>query len=70
MVVLYLAIAAGIVALGFALFLTLMVLREDEGDETIRFIGKAAIVIALTLCQKINVHVTTLYADIDRAFHG
>ena len=41
MVVLYLAIASGIVALGFALFLTLMLLREDEGDETIRFIGKA-----------------------------
>ena len=41
MVVLYLAIASGIVALGFALLLTLMLLREDEGDETIRFIGKA-----------------------------
>ena len=41
MVVIYLAIAAGIVGLGFALVLTLNILRQDEGDETIQFIGRA-----------------------------
>ena len=41
MVVIYLAIAAGVVGLGFALVLTLNILRRDEGDETIQFIGRA-----------------------------
>ena len=41
MIILYLAIAAGVVALIFALLLTLNILRQDEGDETVRFIGKA-----------------------------
>ncbi len=41
MVVIYLAIAAGVVGLGFALVLTLNILRQDEGDETIQFIGRA-----------------------------
>ena len=41
MVVIYISIAAAVVALGFALILTLRLLREDEGNETIRFIGKA-----------------------------
>ena len=41
MIILYLAIAAGVVALVFALLLTLNILRQDEGDETVRFIGKA-----------------------------
>ena len=41
MIILYLAIAAGVVALTFALLLTLNILRQDEGDETVRFIGKA-----------------------------
>ena len=41
MIILYLAIAAGVVALIFALLLTLNILRQDEGDEKVRFIGKA-----------------------------
>ena len=41
MIVLYISIAAAVVALGFALILTLRLLREDEGNETIQFIGKA-----------------------------
>ncbi len=41
MIILYLAIAAGVVALVFALLLTLNILRQDEGDETVRSIGKA-----------------------------
>ena len=41
MIILYLAIAAGVVALIFALLLTLNVLRQDQGDEKVRFIGKA-----------------------------
>jgi len=40
-IVLYISIAAAVVALGFALILTLRLLREDEGNETIQFIGKA-----------------------------
>ncbi len=41
MIILYLAIASGVVALVFALLLTLNILRQDEGDETVQFIGKA-----------------------------
>ena len=41
MTILYLAIAAGVVALGFALALALNVLRQDRGSETIQFIGRA-----------------------------
>ena len=41
MIILFLAIAAGVVALIFALLLTLNILRQDEGDETVRFIGRA-----------------------------
>ena len=41
MIILYLAFAAGLVALIFALLLALNVLRQDQGDETVRFIGKA-----------------------------
>ena len=38
---LYLAIAAGVVALGFAFALTINVLRQDRGSEAIQFIGRA-----------------------------
>ena len=41
MTILYLAIAAGLVALAFALVLTMRVLREDAGDEKIQAIGRA-----------------------------
>ena len=41
MTIIFLAIAAGGVALGFAFLLTLNVLRQDQGNETIRFIGRA-----------------------------
>ena len=41
MIILYLAMAAGVVALIFALLLTLNVLRQDQGNETVRFIGRA-----------------------------
>ena len=41
MAVLYLAIIAGAVALGFAAALAWNVVRQDEGDETIQFIGRA-----------------------------
>ena len=41
MTILYLAIAAGLVALAFAVALTMRVLREDAGDEKIREIGLA-----------------------------
>ena len=41
MTILYLAIGSGVVALVFALLLTLNILRQDEGDERVRFIGKA-----------------------------
>ena len=39
--VLYIAIAAGVVGLGFALVLTLHILRQDRGDERVQFIGRA-----------------------------
>ena len=41
MTIFYLAIAAGVVALGFALVKTLSILRQDKGSETIQFIGRA-----------------------------
>ena len=40
-IILYLAIAAGVVALVFALALTINILRQDQGSEEIRFIGRA-----------------------------
>ena len=41
MALIYIAIAAGATALVFALALTLNILRQDQGNETIRFIGRA-----------------------------
>ena len=41
MEIIVLAIIAGAVALGFGGILTLNLLRQDEGDETVRFIGRA-----------------------------
>ena len=41
MTTVYLALAAGAAALGFALFLTLRILREEKGNETVQFIGRA-----------------------------
>ena len=41
MTILYLAIGAGALALVFALVLTLNVLRQDKGDESIQAIGRA-----------------------------
>ena len=41
MTILYLAIAAGVVALGFALAQMINILRQDRGSETIQFIGRA-----------------------------
>ena len=41
MTILYLAIAAGITGFGFAFVLTLYILRQDKGDETVQFIGRA-----------------------------
>ncbi|MDD9994367.1 MAG: sodium-translocating pyrophosphatase, partial [Dehalococcoidia bacterium] len=41
MEIIVLAIIAGVVALGFGGILTLNLLRQDEGDETVRFIGRA-----------------------------
>ena len=41
LVILYIALAAGVVALGFAAILTVNILRQDRGDETIQFIGRA-----------------------------
>ena len=40
MIILYLAIAAGVVALIFALLLTLNILKQDKGDESIQEIGR------------------------------
>ncbi len=39
--ILLLALLAGVVALGFAAFLTSRIMRLDEGNEQVRFIGKA-----------------------------
>ena len=41
MTILYFAIAAGVVALGFAGALTLNVLRQDKGNEAVQAIGRA-----------------------------
>ena len=41
MTIIYIAIAAGIVGLGFAFLLTVNILRQDRGDETVQFIGRA-----------------------------
>ncbi len=41
MTTVYLALAAGATALGFALVLTLRILREEKGNETVQFIGRA-----------------------------
>ena len=41
MEIIVLAIIAGAVALGFGGILTINLLRQDEGDETVRFIGRA-----------------------------
>ena len=39
--ILYVAMVAGLTALGFALILVVNLLRQDKGDEKIQFIGKA-----------------------------
>ena len=39
--VLYIAIAAGVVGLGFAFVLAIHILRQDRGNETVQFIGRA-----------------------------
>jgi K(+)-stimulated pyrophosphate-energized sodium pump len=39
--ILYLSIAAGVTALVFALVMAMNVLRQDQGNETIQFIGRA-----------------------------
>ena len=41
MTTVYFALAAGAAALGFALVLTLNILRQDKGDQTVQFIGRA-----------------------------
>ena len=41
MTILYLALAAGVTALGFALAMTLNILRQDKGSEAVQFIGRA-----------------------------
>ena len=41
MTTLYLAMAAGAVALVFAFVSALLILRQDKGDETVQFIGRA-----------------------------
>ena len=41
MTIFYIAIAAGLVGLGFAFILSLYILRQDKGDETVQFIGRA-----------------------------
>ncbi len=41
MTILYIALVAGIVALGFAAYLTWRILKEDKGNETVQFIGRA-----------------------------
>ena len=39
--ILYLAFGAGLIGLAFALILTLDILRQDKGSETVQFIGRA-----------------------------
>ena len=41
MTIIYLAIAAALVGLGFASILTANILRQDRGNETVQFIGRA-----------------------------
>ena len=41
MAIFYIAIAAGLAGLGFAFILTLNILRQEKGDETVQFIGRA-----------------------------
>ena len=41
MPIILIAVAAGIVALIFALILTLNIMRQDQGNEQVQFIGKA-----------------------------
>ena len=41
MITFYIAFAASAVGMVFALFLTLKIIRQDNGNETIQFIGKA-----------------------------
>ncbi|MDA0770515.1 MAG: sodium-translocating pyrophosphatase [Chloroflexi bacterium] len=41
MPIIYIAIAAGIVALIFALILTMDIMRQDQGNEQVQFIGRA-----------------------------
>ncbi len=41
MTIFYIAIAAGVVGLVFALIQTINIMRQDPGDETIQFIGEA-----------------------------
>ncbi len=41
MTIIYIAIAAGLVGLGFASILTVNILRQDRGSETVQFIGRA-----------------------------
>ena len=41
MTIIYIAIAAGVVGLGFASILTVNILRQDRGSETVQFIGRA-----------------------------
>ena len=41
MSIIYIAIGAGVVSLIFALIQTLKILRQDEGNESVRSIGKA-----------------------------
>ena len=41
MTILYLAIVVGLLGLIFAAFLTFRILRQDQGNETIQFIGRA-----------------------------
>ncbi|MCH7745416.1 MAG: sodium/proton-translocating pyrophosphatase, partial [Chloroflexi bacterium] len=41
MTIIYLAIGAGVIALVFALLLTLNILKQDKGDESIQAIGRA-----------------------------
>ena len=41
MTILYLAIAVSLLGLIFAAFLTFRILRQDQGNETIQFIGRA-----------------------------
>ena len=41
MAIIYIALAAAVVGLGFALVLTLWILRQDQGSERVQYIGRA-----------------------------